>query len=275
VGTGYRILSLAVLYGGQWGLFGAAQQSGLAGEVAVQTGSGSVAGSGFTGYRYLPFEGTRGYGVVAMGNSSALPTLQVNFNLPAAFATNASVPMTALAETVDIDYYAVSNPAVEAPGNGSTFQWTEVPIPNAVASASSQRVQLPRTAGWLHTLVLHFTDSTNTPIDGYGTRIQLYVDNQLLEDEDLNVRFRKMQVLTAAGFTRPVGVVAYSWRDSLSQVNLGLLDSLEMALPITPGSLLEVACFPWATFGSTPGTIFALYGQLVPRGSVQRGLPEV
>lgn len=276
VGTGYRILSLAVLYGGQWGLFAAADQTALAGESAVQTGSGTSAGSGFTAIRYLPLEGTKGYGVIAMGNSSALPTLQINYNVAAAFATNAGVPMTAVAQTVDIDYYAVANPALEAPGNGSTFQWTEVPIANSLASAFSGRLQLPRTAGWLHTLVLHALDSTGVPVDVYGTtgRIQLYVDNQLVEDELINVRFRKMQIWTAKGFTRPVGVVAYSWRDSLSQLNLGLLDSLETAVPVTPGSLIEVGMFPWGTFSNTPATIVALYGQLVPRGAVQTGLPQ-
>lgn len=274
VGTGYRILSLAILYGGQWGLLAAADQTALAGESAVQTGSGTQAGSGFTGYRYLPFEGTKGYGVIAMGNSSALPTLQVNYNVAAIFATNASTPMTAVAETVDIDYYAVANPALEAPGNGSTFQWTEVPIANSVASASSQRIQLPRTAGWMHTLILHAVDANQIPVDIWGTRVQLYVDNQLVEDEDLNVRYRKMQVLTGRGFTRPTGVLVYSWRDSLSQLNLGLLDSLETAVPITPGSLIELACFPFATFSTSPATVYAVYGQLVPRGAVQTGLPQ-
>lgn len=277
VGTGYRILSLAVLYGGQWGLLGAADQTGLAGDVfQAAAGTGSAITGNITAYRYLPFEGTKGYGVVAMGNSSALPTLQVNYNIDAIWATG-SAPSTkpnAVAQTVDIDYYAVANPGLEAPGNGSTFQWTEVPIANAVASASSMRIQLPRTAGWLHTLVLNALDTTGTPVDIWGTRIQLFVDNQLLEDEDLQVRYRKMQVLTGKGFTRPTGVLVYSWKDSLSQLNLGLLDSLETAVPITPGSLIEVACWPFATFSNGPATVYALYGQLVPRGTVQTGLPQ-
>lgn len=274
VGTGYRILSLAVLYGGQWGLFAAADQTALAGESAVQTGSGTAAGSGFTAYRYLPFEGTKGYGCIAMGNASALPTLQVNYNVAATFATNASTPMTAIAQTVDIDYYAVSNPGLEAPGNGSTFQWTEVPVANAVASASSMRIQLPRSAGWMHTLILHAVDASSIPVDIWGTRVQLFVDNQLVEDEDLQVRYRKMQVFTARGFTRPTGVLVYTWRDSLSQVGLGYLDSLETPPPITPGSLIELACWPFATFSGGPATVVAVYGMLVPRGAVQTGLPQ-
>ena len=144
-----------------------------------------------------------------------------------------------------------------------------------MASASSQRVQLPRTAGWLHTLILNAVDTNGTQVDIYGTRIQLFVDNQLVEDEDVNVRYRKMQVLTGKGFTRPTGTLVYSWRDSLSQLNLGLLDSLETAVPVTPGSLIEVACWPWATFSNGPATIYAVYGQLVPRGTVQAGLPQV
>ena len=272
IGSGYSLLRLAELYGGQYGLFAAADLTGLTGETAVATGAGSS--GNFGGYRYIPFEGTKGYGVIAMGNSSALPTLQVNFAGSASVYSTAPGTVPTLTEGVDIDYYAVANPGIEAPGNGTTFQWTEVPSNPTIASGASQRVQLPRTAGWLHTLILVCRDANQLRVAGYGTRVRLYVDNQLIEDEDLNIRLRKMQILTAKGFTRPTGVLVYSWRDSLSQVGLGLLDSLETAVPITPGSLIEVECTPWGTIATGPAILTAVYGQLVPRGTVQRGLPE-
>jgi hypothetical protein len=77
-------------------------------------------------------------------------------------------------------------------------------------------------------------------------------------------------------FTAQIGgVIAFSRKNGLSQESLGLFDTAEMYLSTNPGTQLEFACAPWGGITSTPGTLNAICGQVVPSGTLIQGLPEV
>ena len=62
---------------------------------------------------------------------------------------------------------------------------------------------------------------------------------------------------------------------SLSQISLGLLDTYETAISTNPGTLVQVEGSPWGTGGTSPYTLTAIAGQVVPSGTLIQGLPEV
>ena len=66
----------------------------------------------------------------------------------------------------------------------------------------------------------------------------------------------------------------FSRKTSLSQEELGLLDTGEIFLSTNPGTQIEVAAYPWGTISNSPATLHAIVGQVVPSGALVRGLPE-
>ena len=77
------------------------------------------------------------------------------------------------------------------------------------------------------------------------------------------------------GITLPTGVYCYTRKTSLSQQSKGLLDTSEATLSSNPGTLIEVQGQPWGTNATAPGTLNVIVGQIVPRGRLPQGLPEV
>lgn len=310
VGSGFDTLFLAPMFSGQLGILRSSDPTLFPTYTPVVVGTSSDTGN-FGADLAIPLEGTLGYGVVAVGNASALPTLLINLNPSSAiYGTTGPAGNPTVQVSVDYDYYAVNDPTVEPPGLGTTFQWQSVPANPTIGSAASQRVQLPRTAGYLHTLILVLRDSTGARIDGYGTRIRLYVDGVPVYDDSFagpSAETSAVSAARAAGLTswattrmfiesggnigqiataatvtgtsavptvRPAGVIAYSWRESIAQANFGLADTQLRLPPITPGTLLEVECTPWGTISNAPATLTAIYGMVIPRGMLQTGLPQ-
>jgi hypothetical protein len=270
-GDGYSILKLLHMYSGQ-GL------SPLSpGNLTSNYPSYSaIATSGnFTFRSILPLEGTKGYGVISIGNSSVLPSLYFTFTT-AVYSTQPTTAPT-IASTVDEFYYDIdpSNPAAP-PGNGSTFQTAVVQAAQTIGSASSARVQLPRTGGYLTSLIFVLRDNTGARVDAWNStgRIRVYIDGVPRFDETFLQAQDRMYAQTN-GVARDSGTMAYSFKTSLSQLNLGYLDSLEQALQTNPGTLIEVEMTPWGTISSAPGTLYAIITQLVPSGPIAQGLPEV
>ena len=79
---------------------------------------------------------------------------------PTEWRTAPAATIPTLQVICDEFYYDVdpSNP-VEPPGNGSTFQTAVVQGNQTIGSAASTRVQLPRTGGYLTSLILVLRDS--------------------------------------------------------------------------------------------------------------------
>ncbi len=77
-----------------------------------------------------------------------------------------------------------------------------------------------------------------------------------------------------AGVTRPLGTMALSYKTSMSQESLGLLDTGETYPSTNPGTQIEMGGFPWGACASGPMSLNAIVGQIVPSGALVRGLPE-
>jgi hypothetical protein len=274
-GDGYSIFNLLNLYGGQ----GTGSLYPGNDPAQLDTWSAMSTAGNFTFRSIIPVEGTKGYGVVSIGNSSVLPALQLQLNTAAGTYGTVPTGSPTIATTVDEFYYDVdpTNPH-EPPGNGSTFQTAVVQGSQAIGSAASVRVGIPRTGGYITSLIFVLRDSTGARIDWAAAtsqaRVRLYIDGVPRFDETwFQVKDRMKQFTNGKAYQ--TGVVAYSFKQSLSQLSLGYLDTLETAMQTNPGTLIEVEMTPWGTIANAPAQLSAIVTQLVPSGPVAQGLPEV
>src|SRR5215469_6563265 len=272
IGDGYRIFYLITKYAGMAGLFSAATLANLPSWSAV------AATGAFSWRARIALEGVTGYGVVSIGSASLLPTLQLNTGASTAlFSTAPSVAPGPVTVSVDEAFYDVDpNNPVQPPGNGSTFQASVITGNQNFGSGSASRVQLPRTGGYLTVVILDVRDANNARQDVWNStgRIQLYIDGVPRFDESFGEAVDRM-FEESAGVVRDTGILVYSFKNSLSQVQLGLLDTLETSLQTTSGSQLEVQMAPWGSGGTPPYTLSATLVQLVPAGPIMQGLNEV
>jgi len=272
-GDGYSILFVAAKYGGQMGVLAAADRSSLPSfSTTTATGAG---GGGFQFTSGIPQEGTKGYGVISIGNASVMPTLLAQIVPSSVFYANAPSTLGTPQVTFDWEYYDVdpSNP-VAPPGNGTTFQLVVVQGNQTVGAASSTRVQLPRTGGYLTSEIFIVRDSTNARQDAFNStgRIRLYVDGvPRFDDTFLELQDRMFEDFQT---TRPTGVLCYNFKDSLARLQLGLLDTLETAMQTNPGTLVELEVTPWGSQGTGPYTVNNVQIQVVPAGMLAQGLVE-
>jgi len=225
----------------------------------------------------IPLEGTKGYGVVSIGNSSVMPSLTMALASGATVLSGTLTSLGTIAVTVDEFYYDIDpTMPVEPPGNGSTFQVSVVVGNQSIGAASSTRVQLPRTGGYLTSLILVARDANGVRQDIWNStgRIRVYIDGVPRFDETFLQAQDRMFAMTN-GTARDTGVIAYPmFKTSLAQISLGLLDTLEQALQTNPGTLVEVEMTPWGSGGTPPYQLQAVISQLVPAGPIAQGLPE-
>ena len=282
-GPGWDILKAVPKYGGQFGLdlmrdpWNSPQNSPI------------VAASGaFQFPSYLPFEFAKGYGVISGANAALLPVLQINM---APASTLFSTPPTVLptqTQTVDADFYWLPNVPADPPGIGTTEQWIYQPSNPTIPTNASTIVQLPRLGGYLTGLILDLRDANGLRVDAYPARPKILVDGVPLIDSLFGTIQEDMAIATGIGafaaetqtaagtlpVSRDTGVIYISRKTSLSQRELGLLDTGEIFLSTNPGTQIEVAGYPWGTIANSPATLNAIVGQVVPSGALVRGLPE-
>lgn len=272
-GDGYSILYVAAKYSGQMGVLAAADRGSLP-SFSTTTASGAGSG-GFVFNSGIPQEGTKGYGVISIGNASVMPTLLAQIVPSSTFYSTAPSTLGTPQCQFDWEYYDVdpSNP-VAPPGNGTTFQLVVVQGNQTVGASSSTRVQLPRTGGYLTVDTFIVRDSNNARQDAFNStgRIRLYVDGvPRFDDTFLELQDRMYEDFQTA---RPTGVIAYNFKDSLARLQLGLLDTLECAMQTNPGTLIELEVTPWGSQGTGPYTVSNVQIQVVPAGMLAQGLVE-
>jgi hypothetical protein len=291
-GPGYAVLKEVALYSGQFGLDLMRDPSNSPIQTVYST-TGSASTS-VTFSRYLAFEFAKAYGVISGANAALLPVLQLNTAAIGALAS-ANPPGTLSAQqTLDSDFYWLPSAPTDPPGLGTTCQWVYQPSNPTIPSQASQLVQLPRLGGYLTMIALELRDSTGARIDQFPARPKVVVDGVPLIDtlfntwqEDLaistGIGAAAANVTSAAGGTqsgtlpvvRPTGTIGLNRKTSLSQRDLGLLDTGEIFLNTNPGTQLEIAGYPWGTISNAPATLSAMVGQVVPSGTLIQGLPEV
>jgi len=242
----------------------------------------------FAATTYLPFEFAKGYGVISGANAALLPVLQINLAPASTLFSTSPTTLPTLTETVDADFYWLPNVPADPPGIGTTEQWIYQPSNPTIPSGASTLVQLPRLGGYLTGLLLDLRDSTGLRIDAYPSRPKILIDGVPLIDSLFTTIQEDMAVATGIGatvngtqtaagsaaVTRDTGVIYISRKTSLSQRELGLLDTGEIFLSTNPGTQIEVAGYPWGTVTNSPATLNAVVGQVVPSGALVRGLPE-
>jgi hypothetical protein len=302
-GPGYDLAYLVQLYGGVFGLDGMASPQNSPQFQAMHVPAGVGAEGGFQIPTYLPFEFAKGYGVISGANAALLPVLQINTATQTTLITSSvySASPSASSVTVDSDFYWLPNVPADPPGIGTTQQWIYQPCNPPIASQAAQLTQLPRLGGYLSTVILDLRDAngarveTNTTTNfGWPTRPKLLIDGVPLVDSLFGTLQEELAIITGvgtltgsaatstsattntgtAGVTRPTGTMAISYKGSMSQRSLGLLDTGETYPSTNPGTQIEVAGFPWGQVVSGPMTLNALVGQIVPSGALVRGLPE-
>src|ERR1700733_563910 len=282
-GPGWDILYGVPKYGGQFGLDLMRDPKNS----PIWTGMTAASGA-FTAATQLPFEFAKGYGVISGANAALLPVLQINIAPATTLFSTSPSTLPTLSEVVDADFYWLPNVPADPPGIGTTEQWIYQPSNPTVPSGASTLVQLPRLGGYLPGLITDLRDSTGLRIDAYPARPKLLVDGVPLLDSLFTTIQEDMAVATGIGATvngtqtaagsaavsRDTGIMYISRKTSLSQRELGLLDTGEIFLSTNPGTQIEVAGYPWGTISNSPATLNAVVGQVVPSGALVRGLPE-
>ena len=294
-GPGWEMLFLVSLLSGQFGLDATRDPRCLPSWTGITAATGA-----FKMATYLPFEFTKGYGLISGANAALLPVLQMTIAASSVFFS--TVPTgygTGVNVLCESDYYWLPNVPVDPPGIGTTCQYIYQPCNPVITSGASLRVQLPRLGGYLTTVGLDLRDSTSARIDAWPTaaatgsaagRMQIYQDGVPIIDTDMDTLFDDLAIQTdmgaaatgasqtaagTPGFSRPTGIIALDRKICLAQRDFGLFDTGETFLSTNPGTQIEIAGSPFQTFTNTPATLNAVIGQVVPTGPLVQGLPEI
>ena len=274
-GDGYGLLHLVPKYGGQFGLWAYGDPQALPNYSPVSVGT---AGTGdFVAASSLSLEAAKGYGTISMASASELPTISVQLAADTqVYSTAPGTPPTfTLALGLDC-YWLPLDSTIEPPGLGSTMQWNKQTGFPGVGSNSNVEVNVPKLGGYISTFIFVLRDSTGARIDAFPDPLSFYLDgvpvaNQKpladIEDDMAN------QFQLAPGELRETGVLVFTRKTSVAQVQMGLLDTGEGYLSSNPGTSV-VLQGTWGTIANAPATLSVYAGQFVPSGAMLRGLLE-
>lgn len=257
-------LYLINLYSGQVGALSYGNNpAGLPSFQSVNSATGA-----FAMRLYVPLElDSSGYCSLPDMNAASQPQIQIQTNPTSVVYSTLTGTAPSLTLTIDEPFWMapVDNPAAAPADVGSSAQWSVSRAAAGVSSAQFQRVQLPRVGTYIHTLILVLRDSTGARVDAWPAGdLALWFDGVPVLFETSAERFDLMY--TQFGVTRPVGVLVYSFRDSIqSFVSNG--DTYDMLAPTTPATLLEVSG-TFLTIANAPATIQAVTGELFPQGGI-------
>ena len=268
------------------GLGARAQAANLPSFSAIAAGASSS--GNFAWALTLPLEFAKGIGTAPGANAALQPTLQIQLNTSAAFYSTAPGTLPTIQVDCESDFYWLPEGSdIAPPALGTSRQWILQQANPTVTSGGNQRVAFPRLGGYLDTLIIEARDSSNARSNiwpGYSSgslslgsatnRLVLYIDGVPINDspmwkalDDAYIAFQ--------GITLPTGVYVYTRKTSLSQEYNGLLDTGESTISSNPGTLFELQGQSWGTFSSGPAIVNVIIGQIVPRGRMVQGLPEV
>jgi hypothetical protein len=260
---------LVNLYSGQAAMGRRADPSVLPSFSAVQLTSGAGAGN-FAFKLILPFElDSAGYCALSSLNASA--NIQMDLQLAATTAIYSTAPTTLpnLQVTVEQAFWAapVNNASLGPPDPGASAQWTKVGGQTAVPSATNVLIASPRKGTWIHTMIAVLRDSTGARVDNWPLNdLTFQLDGVPILIELFADRVDAMDRFTD-GITRPTGVIAFSFRDSVQQ-EISSADSHDLLLPTTPASLIELGG-TFQTITNSPGSITFYVGELFPTNNAK------
>jgi len=277
-GPGYEMLRLVPMFSGGFGLGNMFDNHNLPSYSAIAGGTSSGGTGNFTFSSCTPFEFGKCYGVLGMADASELPDVSIQLAGSATVYTTAPPTTPTMEWKLGADFYWLpQGEDTEPPGLGSTRQWfLKQGNPN-VASAATETILLPRQGGWLDTLIFILRDANGARNDGWPSVIRIYIDGIGIVDCSLDEFKDDMAIVFGygGGFTRPTGVLVWSRKTSLNQINLGLLDTYEVAQSTSPGTTIEFEGAPWGTIAASPGLLNVVEGLVIPSGALLQGLEEI
>jgi hypothetical protein len=273
---GYSLF-LINLYSAQTLIGQGGQQSpgGLPSFSAIQTTSGSAAGN-FTFKLWVPLEfNSSGYCSLPSDNSAEVPKLVVQFAAAATVYTQVPATITTLALTVEEPYWAVPNnmPDLAPYDVGASAQWLLSTSGQNPPSAAYQRVLDQGVGQFVHTKILIYRDSLNNRQDNFPTNVELWIDNFQYRNELIDDRYDRLFKHFAptncgtngAAGSRPTGVIAYTWRNSI-QEQVSSADDAENILVTTGSTKIEYGG-TWQTNSNAPAQLTTLTGMIFPGAS--------
>jgi len=236
--------------------------SGFPSFAAVTTASGSGAGN-FTVKMWVPLEyNSSGFTALPADNSAELPKLLIQFAASATVYQTAPSTLPTIDLRVEEAYWAVPNnmPDLAPYDVGASSQWLlntsgQNPPSNAYMRVLSQGV-----GQYIHTIITVYRDSNNNRQAKYPDPIELWIDNYQYRLEALDTR--NDELWKRFGVTRPTGVEAYTWRNSI-QDEVSNADDAENILVTTGSTKLEVGG-TWQTNANAPAQLTTYTGMVFP-----------
>lgn len=240
--------------------------------------TGSTGTGNFAWALTLPLEFAKGIGAAPGANASVQPTLSVQLNPSSNVYSTAPGTLPTIELDVESDFYWLpEGQSIAPPALGTSRQWIlQQGNPNFAAS-SNTRVAFPRLGGFLDTLIIEIRDQNNARQGAFPSslnRMVLYIDGVPIEDSPM-WKLNDDAYIHYHGNSLPTGVYAYTRKTSMNQQSNGLLDTGEATLSSNPGTLIEVQGQPWGSGGTGPYVLNVIVGQIVPRGRLPQGLPEL
>lgn len=272
-GPGWEMLYAVPLFSGQFGLLGAADVRNLPSYSPVNTAA-AAGGGDFEFNTSLSLEFAMGYGLLSGANAALQPDLIWTLAGDSAVYSTPPTTLPTLGLEVDADFYWLPQGSnALPPGLGSSQQWFYAQGQPSIGSNSNVTVNFPRVGGYINTIIMILRDSQKNRIDAWPNRIRFAIDGVQLIDrsftqcvDDMYNRF--------GGVERPTGVLAFTRKNTLSQISLGLADTLVKAIPTSPGTSITIDGAPWGTVANTPAQLSVIVGQILPAGQLITGLPE-
>jgi hypothetical protein len=257
-------LFLINLYSGQVGQAGDQNPAALPSFSAVVVTSGSGAGN-FTFKLYAPLEyNSSGYTSLPADNSAELPKLLIQ--TAAAATVYSTPPSTAptLTLTVEEEYWTVPNnmPDLAPYDVGASSQWILTTSGQNPPSNAYMRVLDQGVGQFVHTKIYVYRDSNNARQDFFPLSPEWWVDQFQYRLEVLDSRYDRMGKQFSTRFTRPTGVVVYSYRDSI-QTQVSTADDAENVLVTTGSTKVELGGI-WQTNANAPAQLSCYTGMIFP-----------
>lgn len=263
-------LFLINMYSGQCGMLG------FGNNPAVMPGSwAALTTTGVFQFSIdIPLElDTSGYCSLPSMNAASQPQLQIQWNPIATVftgSTGGAAPTGAagtITSAADEPFWMapVDQPTVAPPDVGSSAQWSVARAAAGVATGQYQRIQLNRVGTFIHTLILVLRDSTGARIDAWpAADLSLWIDGVPVLFETFAERSDHMY--EQFGVARPIGVIVYTFRNSVQKAVSGA-DTYDLLAPTTPATLLEVSG-TFGTIANAPAQIQVITGELYPVGGI-------
>jgi hypothetical protein len=257
-------LYLINLYSGQVADSGDQNPAALPSWSATVVTSGSGAGN-FTFKLWVPEEyNSSGYCSLPADNSAELPKLLIQTNGGATVYGTQPSTLPTLTITVEEQYYAVPNNMPDlAPWDvGASCQWLLTTSGQNPPSNAYMRVLDQGVGQFIHTKILVYRDSNNARQDFYPTSIELWIDQFQYRFELNDDRYDIMGQQFSTRFTRPTGVIVYSFRDAV-QKKVTTADDGEGTLVTTGSTKFEVGG-TWQTNANAPAQLTSYTGMIFP-----------